>query len=191
MFLLELDEFLQDLDEDVEGMQSTIYFLQSELQKYKASVQSTNNSANKETNPKSNVNGIKKDDITMTAMSAKSKTETPIQLVKNLTKPDIKSSKHKKPKDSKKLTDGQSNNSKVKKIQTVIAEGTDQSELPPKVHKSKHKSDGSKNEDKRKKSEKRTHSKGEMVHKKSKSELPKSIEVKTPVEVVNGLPNGS
>ncbi|XP_027846634.2 pre-mRNA-splicing regulator female-lethal(2)D isoform X2 [Aphis gossypii] len=186
----ELDEFLQDLDEDVEGMQSTIYFLQNELKKYKASVQSTNNSANKETNPKSNVNGIKKDDINMTAMSAKSKTETPTQLVKNLTKPDNKSSKHKKPKDSKKL-DGQSNNPKVKKIQTVIAEGTDQSELLLKVHKSKHKSDGSKNEDKRKKSEKRTHSKGEVVHKKSKSELPKSIEVKTPVEVVNGLPNGS
>lgn len=191
MFLLELDEFLQDLDEDVEGMQSTIYFLQNELQKYKASVQSTNNSANKETNLKSNVNGIKKDDINMTLMSAKSKTETPTQLVKNLTKPDNKSSKHKKPKDSKKLADGQSNNAKVKKIQTVIAEGTDQSKLPPKVHKSKHKSDGNKNEDKRKKSEKRTHNKGEVVHKKSKSELPKSIEVKTPVEVVNGLPNGS
>jgi len=183
-----LDEFLQDLDEDVEGMQSTIYFLQNELQKCKASLQSTNNTENKETNPKSIVNGIKKEDVTTTEILTKSKTEIPTQLVK--TKPDNKSSKH-KPKDSKQLSDDKSNKPKVKKIRPATAEGTDQSGQPPKVHKSKHKSDGSKTEDKRKKSEKRPHSKGEIVHKKSKSELPKSTEVKTPVEVNNGLPNGS
>ncbi|XP_022173365.1 pre-mRNA-splicing regulator female-lethal(2)D isoform X2 [Myzus persicae] len=184
----ELDEFLQDLDEDVEGMQSTIYFLQNELQKCKASVQNTNNTENKETNLKSIVNGIKTIDVTTTEISPKSKTDVPTQLVK--TKPDKKSSKHSKPKDTKQSSD-KSNKPKVKKIQPAVAEGTDQSGLPPKIHKSKHKSDGSKNEDKRKKSEKRPHSKGEVVHKKSKSELPKSTEVKTPVEVVNGLPNGS
>ncbi|XP_008187985.1 pre-mRNA-splicing regulator female-lethal(2)D [Acyrthosiphon pisum] len=185
----ELDEFLQDLDEDVEGMQSTIYFLQNELQKWKASVRSINNTENKETNPISIVNGIKKDDDTTTEISPKSKTDIPTQLVK--TKPDNKSSKHSKPKDTKQLSDDKSNKLKVKKIRPAIAEGTDQKGQPPKVHKSKHKSDGSKNEDKRKKSEKRPHSKGEVVHKKSKSELPKSTEVETPVEVVNGLPNGS
>lgn len=184
-----MDEFLQDLDEDVEGMQSTIYFLQNELQKSKASVQSTNNTENKETNPTSIVNGIKKVDVTTSETLTKSKTEIPTQLVK--TKPDIKSSKHKKPKDSKQLGDDKSNKPKVKKIRPATAESTDQCGQPPKVHKIKHKSDGSKTEDKRKKSEKRPHSKGEIVHKKSKSELPKSTEVKTPVEVVNGLPNGS
>lgn len=184
-----MDEFLQDLDEDVEGMQSTIYFLQNELQKCKASVQSTNNTENKETNPKSIVNGIKKDEVTTTETLTHSKTEIPTQLVK--TKSDNKSSKHSKPKDSKQLIDDKSNKPKVKKIRPATAEGTDESGQPPKVHKSKHKSDGSKTEDKRKKSEKRTHSKGEIVHKKSKSELPKSIEVKTPVEIVNGLPNSS
>ncbi|XP_025208780.1 pre-mRNA-splicing regulator female-lethal(2)D-like isoform X1 [Melanaphis sacchari] len=187
----ELDDFLQDLDEDVEGMQSTIYFLQNELQKCKASVQSTNNSANDEKNPKSVLNGIKKDDISTTVMSVKPKIEIQTQLVKNLTKPDNKSSKTNKPKDSKQLTDDQSKKSKAKKIRPSIAEGTNQNEQPPKVHKSKHKSDGSKNEEKRKKSEKRPHSKGEVVHKKSKSELPKNVEVNTPVDVVNGLPNGS
>jgi len=184
-----LDEFLQDLDEDVEGMQSTIYFLQNELQKCKASVQIINNTENKETNPISIVNGIKKDDVTTTKISPISKTEIPTQLVKP--KPDNKSSKHKKPKDTKQLSDDKSNKPKVKKIRPAISEGTNQSGQPPKVHKSKHKSDGSKNEDKRKKSEKRPHGKGEVVHKKSKSELPKSTEVMTPVEVVNGLPNGS
>jgi len=182
-----LDEFLQDLDEDVEGMQSTIYFLQNELQKCKASIQSTNNAENKEINPKSIVNGIKKDDTTTTETSKKSKTDIPTQSIK--TKPN-KSSKH-KPKDSKQLSDDKSNKPKVKKIRPATAESVDQSGQPPKVHKSKHKSDESKTEDKRKKSEKRPHSKGEVVHKKPKSELPKSTEVKTPIEVVNGLPNGS
>ncbi|XP_015370775.1 PREDICTED: pre-mRNA-splicing regulator female-lethal(2)D [Diuraphis noxia] len=189
LFLLELDEFLQDLDEDVEGMQSTIYFLQNELQKCKASVQSTNNTENKETNPKSIVNGIKKDEDTTTETLTKSKTEIPSRLVK--TNSDNKSNKHSKPKDSKQLNDDISNKPKVKKIRPATVEGTDQSEQLPKVHKSKHKSDDTKTDDKRKKSEKRAHSKDEIVHKKSKSELPKNIEVKTPVEVINGLPNGS
>ncbi|KAL4149821.1 hypothetical protein QTP88_003681 [Uroleucon formosanum] len=185
----ELDEFLQDLDEDVEGMQSTIYFLQNELQKCKASVQSINNTENKVTNPISIVNGLKNDDVSKTEISLKSKAEIPTQLVK--TKSDNKSSKHNKPKDTKQLSDDKNKKPKVKKIRPAITEGIDQSGQPPKVHKSKHKSDGNKNEDKRKKSEKRPHSKGEVVHKKSKSELPKSTEVKTIIEVVNGLPNGS
>lgn len=184
-----MDEFLQDLDEDVEGMQSTIYFLQNELQKCKASVQSINNTENKETNPISIVNGLKKDDVSKTEISPKSKTEIPTQLVK--TKSDNKSSKHNKPKNTKQLSDDKNKKPKVKKIRPAVTEGIDQSGQPPKVHKSKHKSDGNKNEDKRKKSEKRPHSKGEVVHKKSKSELPKSTEVKTIIEVVNGLPNGS
>lgn len=182
----ELDEFLQDLDEDVEGMQSTIYFLQNELQKYKASAQSINNTENKETNPISIVNGIEKD-VTIKETSPKSKTKIPTQLVKS--KSD-KSNKHNKPKDNKKLGDDKNNKLKIKKIRPAIAEGTDHSGKP-KVHKNKHKSDGSTNEDKRKKSEKRAHSKGEVVHKKSKSELPKSTDIKNPIEVINGLSNGS
>lgn len=189
LFLLELDGILQDLDEDVEGMQSTIYFLQNELQKCKTSGQNTNNTENKDTNPKSIVNGVKKDDVATTEMSPKSKTEIPTQLIKP--KPDNKSTKHKKSKDSNLLSDGKSNKPKLKKIRPVIAKGADQCEQTPKVHKSKHKSDGSKTEEKRKKSEKRPHSKGEVIHKKSKSELPKSTEVKNTIEVVNGLPNGS
>jgi len=144
-----LDEFLQDLDEDVEGMQSTIYFLQNELQKCKASIQSINNTENKETNTISIVNGIKKDDVNTTEISPKSKTEIPTQLVK--IKSGNKSSKHNKPKETKQLSDDKNNKTKVKKIRPTIVEGTDQSGQPPKVHKSKHKSDGSKNEEKRKK----------------------------------------
>lgn len=185
--LLELDEFLQDLDEDVEGMQSTIYFLQNELQKCKTSVQNTNNTDNKETNQKTVVNGIKKEDTTETPQVTQIEVST--QLVK--TKSDSKSEKHNKSKDSKHSKDSKGNLPKVKKSRPVTLEGTDQSGNNLKVHKSKHKSDGCKSEEKRIKSEKRTHKKEEVVHKKSKSERPKSTEVKTPVAVINGLPNGS
>lgn len=184
-----MDEFLQDLDEDVEGMQSTIYFLQNELQKCKTSVQNTNNTDNKETNPNTVVNGIKKEDSNTTETSQATQIEIPTQLVK--TKPDSKSGKHNKSKDSKHSKDSKSNLPKVKKSRPVILEGTDQSGNNQKVHKTKHKSDGSKSEEKRIKSEKRTHKKDEVVHKKSKSERPKSTEVKAPVAVINGLPNGS
>lgn len=184
-----MDEFLQDLDEDVEGMQSTIYFLQNELKKFKTSVQNTNNTDNKETNQKTVINGIKKEDINTTETPQVKPIDVPAQLVK--TKPDSKSNKHNKSKDSKHSKNSKSNLPKVKKSRPVILEGTDQSVNNLKVHKSKHKSDGSKNEEKRIKSEKRTHKTDEVVHKKSKSERPKSTEVKTPVAVINGLPNGS
>lgn len=184
-----MDEFLQDLDEDVEGMQSTIYFLQNELQKCKTSV-NTNSTNKKEANPKTVVNGIKKEDINSTETPQVTPVEVPTQLVK--TKPDSKSDKHNKSKDSKHSKDSKSNLPKVKKSRPVVLEGTDQSENNLKVHRSKHKSDGSKSEEKRIKSEKRTHKKDEVVHKKSKSERPKSTEVKiSPVAVINGLPNGS
>lgn len=188
--ILELDEFLQDLDEDVEGMQSTIYFLQNELQKTKASVQSTINTKINETNSKAVVNGIKNDDVidTETPLST-SKTETSTQLIE--TKPDNKLNKHEKPKDSKQSNDIKSNQPKVKKTLSTVAEGTDKSEKNLKVHKSKHKSDGNKKEEKRIKSEKRNHSKDEVVPKKSKNDKPISTEVKPPVAEINGLPNGS
>lgn len=184
-----MDEFLQDLDEDVEGMQSTIYFLQNELQKCKTSVQNTNNSENKETTPKVVVNGIKKDDISNSDTPQVSKTEIPNELVTK--KPDNRSSKHNKSKDSKHSKDSKSNLLKVKKSRPVILEATDQSGNNLKVHKSKHKSEGSKSGEKRIKSEKRTHKKDEVVPKKLKSDRPKSTEVKPPVEVINGLSNGS
>lgn len=187
MFFLELDEFLQDLDEDVEGMQSTIYFLQNELQKCKASVQNINNTENKETSTKAVVNGIKSDDVVTPVTHIVTKTVIPLQSIEKIL--DSKSSKPDKSKDSKHLNECKP---KVKKSRPVqIIEGIDKSGKPPKVHKSKHKSDGSKSEEKRIKSEKRPNCKDEVVHKKPKSDRPKSTEVKTPVTAVNGLPNGS
>jgi len=177
-----LDEFLQDLDEDVEGMQSTIYLLKNELQKCKASMQ---NSEHKKTNPKTAVNGIKKEAVINPETPSISKSETPKQLVE--IKSDVKLSKHDKSKDSK-LLNCKKNRPKVKKSQPAIAESTVvQSGKIPKVHKS----GGSKSEGKRKKSEKRSQSKSEVVLKKSKSDQSKSTEVNTPVTVINRLPNGS
>lgn len=185
-----MDEFLQDLDEDVEVMQSTIYFLQNELQKYKANVQNTNSTNNKETSSKAVVNGIPQNDVvTNIKISSVSKTETSTQLVE--TKSSSKSSKHVKSKDSKQLNDCTSNQPKEKKPRPIVTDGTDQSRKNPKIHKTKHKSDGSKSEVKRIKSEKRSHNKDKVVLKKSKSDRPKSTEIKTPVTTINGLPNGS
>lgn len=184
-----MDEFLQDLDEDVEVMQSTIYFLQNELQKYKANLPNTNSTKNKETSSKAVVNGIPQNDVvTNIKITSVSKTETSTQLVE---KKCSKSSKHVKSKDSKQLSDCTSNQPKEKKPQPVVTDGTDQSVKNPKIHKSKHKSDGSKSEVKRIKSEKRSHNKDKVVLKKSKSDRPKSTEIKTPVTTINGLPNGS
>lgn len=182
-FLLELDEFLQDLDEDVEGMQSTIYLLQNELQKYK-SQQITINTENKGTNSTSFVNGIKKDDV----ITKNSTTDMPTQLVENLeTKSDNKLNKHDKIKDLKHINDNNNPQSKNKKTRLLIVDGTEKNS---KVHKSKHKSDISKNDERHKKSEKKVHNK--VVHKKSKSEQPKSTQVKIlAAAVVNGIPNGS
>jgi len=178
----ELDEFLQDLDEDVEGMQSTIYLLKNELQKCKASVKNTEH---KKTNSKAVVNGIKKEAVVTQETPSVSKSETPKQLVE--INPDIKLSKHDKSKDSK-LLNCKSNQPKVKKSRPAKAESTVvQSGKVPKVHKS----DSSKNVEKRKKSEKRPQSKSDVVIKKSKSDQSKSTEVKAPVTAINGLPNGS
>lgn len=180
-FLPELDEFLQDLDEDVEGMQSTIYLLKNELQKYKASMKNTEH---KKTNPKTAVNGIKKEAVIIPETPSISKSETPKQLVE--IKSDVKLSKQDKSKDSK-LLNCKKNRPKVKS-QPAIAESTVvKSGKIPDVHKS----DGSKSEGKRKKSEKKTKSKSEVVLKKSKSDQSKSTEVNTPVTVINRLPNGS
>lgn len=184
-----MDEFLQDLDEDVEVMQSTIYFLQNELQKYKANVQNTNSTNNKETNSKAVVNGIPQNDVTNSKIPSVSKTETSTQVVE--IKSSSKSRKHVKSKDSKQLNDCTSNQPKEKKSQPIVTDGTDQSGKNPKIHKTKHKSDGSKSEVKRIKSEKRSHNKDKVVLKKSKSDRPKSTEIKTPVTTINGLPNGS
>ncbi|XP_025421072.1 pre-mRNA-splicing regulator female-lethal(2)D-like isoform X2 [Sipha flava] len=185
---LELDEFLQDLDEDVEGMQSTIYFLQNELKRCKELVQNTES---KESNSKTIVNGIKSDSDSTIIINTLpiSKTETPTLLEES--KLESKPSKPDKSKDPKNANINKSNQLKVKKSRSLLAEGTDQSGKINKTHKSKHKSDCSKSEEKRNKSEKRTHSKGEVVHKKSKNDRPKSTDVKTPISTVNGLPNGS
>lgn len=188
-FKPELDEFLQDLDEDVEGMQSTIYFLQNELKKYKPTVQNSGSTEKKETNSKA-LNGIKKkDDIIASETPSISEIKTPI-IVES--KSDNKSSKHVKPKDPN-LINCKSSRPKVKKSRPAIPEkNADQSGKIPKVHKSKHKSDGSKTEAKHNKSEKRPQSQGEVVLKKTKGDRPKSTEVNTPVTTVNGLlPNGS
>lgn len=177
-----MDEFLQDLDEDVEGMQSTIYLLKNELQKCKASMQNTEH---KKTNPKTVVNGIKKESVITSETPSVSKLETPKQLVK--VQPDIKLSKHDKSKDSK-LLHCKSNKHKVKKSHSTLTESTVvQSVKIPKVHKS----DGSKSEEKRKKSEKRPQSKSEVVLKKSKSDQSKSTDVIAPETAINGLSNGS
>lgn len=181
-----MDDFLQDLDEDVEGMQSVIYLLQNELQKYKASIKNSSNTENKESIPKV-VNGVQKDDIiNIETISSVSKTQIPTKLDK--IKPDCKSCKHKKSKDSKNLNDCKSNQSKIKKAQ--LAEDIDQSGKNTKVHKSKHKSDDNKNEEKHKKSEKRSHNKDVVAQKKLKNDQPKSTEVQTPVVTVK-LQNGS
>lgn len=178
---------MQDLDEDVEGMQSTIYFLQNELKRCKVSVQSTES---KETNLKTVVNGVKSDsDSTIIETPSISTTETPTLLEES--KPENKPSKPDKSKEPKNSNDKKSSQHKVKKSRQLLAEGTDQSGKIHKAHKSKHKSDGSKGEEKRNKSEKRTHGKDE-VSKKSKSDKPKNTDVKTPIATVNnGLHNGS
>lgn len=180
-----MDEFLQDLDEDVEGMQSTIYLLQNELQKCKASIQHTNSTENKEIDPKAVINGIKKENVSNTDTTLISKTETPVHLVETKVV-----NKHDKPKDPKHLKDCKSNQPKEKKPRPAITEGKDQSTKNSKVHKSRHKSDTSKKEEKHIKSEKRAHSKDEVLLKKSKSDQSKSPEV-TPVAAINGLINGS
>lgn len=186
-----MDGFLQDLDEDVEVMQSTIYFLQNELKKNKASVQNTDDSANKETNSKAVFNGMKQDNVISKETPSISKTETSTQIV--LTKSDIKSSKHSKSKDSKHLNDSKSNQSKQKKSRPAVeTDNTDHSGKISKIHKSKHKSDGSKSDQESIKSEKRSHNKDKVVLKKPKSDQTKSIEVPTAVTtIINGLPNGS
>jgi len=184
-----LDGFLQDLDEDVEVMQSTIYFLQNELKKNKASVQNTDDSENKETNSKTVINGMKQDNIISKESPSISKTETSTQVV--LTKSDIKSSKHSKPKDSKHLNDSKSNQSKQKKSRPAVeTDSTDHSGKNSKIHKSKHKSVDSKSDQKIIKSEKRSHSKDKVL-KKPKSDQTKSIEVPTAVTTIIELPNGS
>lgn len=182
-----MDEFLQDLDEDVEGMQSTIYLLQNELQKCKASIQLTNSTENKEIDPKAVINGIKKENISDSDTNLISKPETPVQLVETK---HINVNKHDKPKSSKLLKDCKSNQPKEKKTRPTITEGTDQNAKNSKVNKSRHKSDACKKEEKHIKSEKRAHSKDEVLLKKSKSDLPKSTEV-TPIAAINGLLNGS
>lgn len=178
---------MQDLDEDVEGMQSTIYFLQNELKRYKELVQNTES---KEINSKT-VNGIKSDSDNTIIVDTLPlpKTETPTLLEESKT--ESKSNKSEKSKDSKNVNDNKSNQLKVKKTRPLLAEGIDQNGKIHKTHKSKHKSNGSKSEEKRNKSEKRTHSKGEGGHKKSKTDRPKSTEVKTPIATINGLSNGS
>lgn len=185
-----MDEFLQDLDEDLEVMQSTIYFLQNELKKNKSSVQNTNDSEYKETNSKTLTNGIKQENVISKEIAPTSITETSTQIV--LTKSDIKSSKHRKPKDSKNLNNSKSNQPKQKKsLSVIVTNSTDQSGKNSLVHKNKHKSDNSKTEQKIIKSEKRSHSKDKMVLKKPKSDETKSTEVTTAVPTINGLPNGS
>jgi len=176
-----LDEFLQDLDEDVEAMQSTIYLLQNELQKTKASLQNTNDTDNKKTNPK--VNGITKDDVITTETHSISKTEISTNVVEPTH--DNKSSKQNIPKDCK------CNLQKVKKIRPIKAEVSDLSGKTHKVHKSKLKSDKIKSEEKRIKSEKRTLNKDEVILKKSKYDGSKITEIKNPIAAINGLPNGS
>lgn len=174
-------------------MQSTIYFLQNELKKYKPSVQNSDITEKKETNSKtliSSINGIKKkDDIISSEIPVISEVKIPI-IVES--KSDNKSSKHIKTKDPNVLN-CKSNQPKVKKLRPAIQEkNADQNGKNPKVHKSKHKSDGSKTEENRNKSEKRPHSKGEVILKKTKGDRSKNIEVHTPVTSVNGLlPNGS
>lgn len=178
------------MDEDVEGMQSTIYFLQNELKKYKPSVQNSDSTEKKESTSKALVNGNKKkDDIIASETPSISEIKTPI-IVES--KSDNKSSKHVKSKDPN-LLNCKSSQPKVKKSRSAIPEkNADQSRKIPKVHKSKHKSDGSKTEEKRNKSEKRPHNQGEVVLKKTKGDRPKSTEVNTPVTTANGLlPNGS
>ncbi|XP_050535749.1 pre-mRNA-splicing regulator female-lethal(2)D [Daktulosphaira vitifoliae] len=192
----ELDEFLQDLDEDVEGMQSTIYFLQNELKKIKGYKQNSNNTGEKESDQKTEINGINKD-----STDIKTKSDIEISQPSPVVETNVehKSNKHEhklKKSKSENTSSTSSNMTKIKKHKSATLERVDLSSKDLKLHKNKNKVAEVSDILKSVKSEKR-HSSKDKAHKRPKLVIENTniTELKSPTKstttTVNVLLNGS
>lgn len=181
----EMDQFLQDLDDDVESMQSTIYYLQNELIKYKtAAAQNISYTETKDSVfiSKESDTGFKDDFNATEPMPSASSSEVPTKFIRTIHHDNNQLYKTYSAMDLKYMKDTMGgNSSKVNELGEIF-ETEDHYERIHKVHKCKHRSDGNRSEEKRKKAERRHSKEGRWCFKKMKCDGPTITEIRSDTE---------